>query len=352
MTEPILRSDAKLRDAVEIIERTRRLIAVVVDGDKRLLGVISDGDIRRSLLAGRNLDSNAAEAMTRSPITAPSRMRSDEVFEMMNDRSVAAIPVVDPDGRFVRVVQIQDFVESGQPGGAEGFALAVVMAGGEGQRLRPLTANRPKPMIDVAGVPLIERQIRAIIRGGVRSIAISTNYLAHMIEDHFGDGSEFGADISYLRETKKLGTAGALSLLPSRPAGPLLVLNGDVLTSSDFGKLFAYHLEMDAFVTVASVIYRIDVPFGVLQVDGTQVVGLQEKPSQSFLCNAGMYVLDPAALDLVPADQPFDMTQLIEAALATGRRVSVFPIHEYWTDIGSPTDLQKALARFKAIEET
>ncbi len=131
-----------------------------------------------------------------------------------------------------------------------------------------------------------------------------------------------------------------------------MVLNGDVLTASDFGKLLDYHLEMGAFVTVAAVIYRVDIPFGVLRVDGNHVIGLEEKPSQSFLCNAGMYVLDPGAIDLVPADRSLDMTDVIEAALAAGQRVSVFPVHEYWTDIGSPTDLQKAMARFKAVEST
>ncbi|NJO53457.1 MAG: CBS domain-containing protein [Bacteroidales bacterium] len=350
MTEPIVVAGAPLRDAVAAIERTRRLIAVVVDDRNRLLGVISDGDVRRALLAGKGLDSPAAEAMTREPIVAPASTRPDEVFDLMQARGVAAVPVVEADGRFVRVVQIHDFAESGPPGGAEGFAAAVVMAGGEGRRLRPLTVDRPKPMIDIGGVPLIERQVRTMIRGGLRRIYISTNYLAHVIEEHFGDGSSFGAEIRYLREHKKLGTAGALSLLPERPAGPLLVINGDVLTTSDFGKLLAFHIETGAFVTVGAVIYRVEIPFGVLRVSGVRAVGLEEKPSQSFLCNAGMYVLAPGALDLVPPDSAINMTDVIEAAIAAGRHISVFPIHEYWSDIGNPSDLQRAMAEFEAVE--
>lgn len=350
MTEPTVSADAPLRDAVAAIERTRRLIAVVVDDCNRLLGVISDGDIRRVLLAGKGLDSPAAAAMTREPIMAPASLRPHEVFDLMQTRGVAAVPVVETDGRFVRVVQIHDFAERDPPGGAEGFAAAVVMAGGEGRRLRPLTTDRPKPMIDIGGVPLIERQVRAMVRGGLRRIFISTNYLAHVIEQHFGDGSDFGAEIQYLREHRKLGTAGALSLLPERPAGPVLVINGDVLTTSDFGKLLAFHIETGAFVTVGAVIYRVEIPFGVLRVCGVRAVGLEEKPSQSFLCNAGMYVLDPGALDLVPPDTMVNMTDVIESAIAEGRHISVFPIHEYWSDIGNPGDLQRAMAEFEAVE--
>ena len=352
MSQFALSAAATLRDAVAAIERSRRLIAAVVGADGQLLGILSDGDIRRALLAGRELDAPAADAMTRSPITALVSLRDDELVELMLSRGTAAVPVVDDLGRFVRIVHLLDFDSRSAEvaGEAHGYAAAVIMAGGEGKRLRPLTAERPKPMIDIGGVPLIERLVRAMVKSGLNRIYISTNYLGHLIEDHFGDGRNFGADIKYLREREKLGTAGALSLLPERPDGPILVVNGDVLTNSDFGKLLDYHRETQAFVTVGAVIYRVQIPFGVLRLKGHHAVGLEEKPSESFLCNAGIYVLGPEAFDFLPAAGAIDMTDLIAGAIAAGSNVSVFPIHEYWTDIGSPGDLQKALAEFQSEE--
>jgi dTDP-glucose pyrophosphorylase len=345
VTEPTLSESATLRDAIALIERTRRLIIAVVDADGRLLGILSDGDIRRGILAGIALESPAANAMTRAPICGSSQARPDELIDLMMVRGVAAVPVVDPEGRFVRVAQLSDTDEEA-PLGGEGFAAAVIMAGGEGRRLRPLTADRPKPMIDIGGVPLLERQVRAMVACGLRRIYISTNYLGHVIENHFEDGRGFGAEIRYLRETTKLGTAGALSLLPDVPQGPVLVINGDVLTTSDFGKLLAFHQETGAEVTIAAMIYRVVIPFGVLHVDGHRVAGIEEKPSQGFLCNAGIYVFSPEAVRSVPVGVQVDMPSVIERMIARRAAVSVFPIHEFWTDIGTPNDLELALAEF------
>jgi dTDP-glucose pyrophosphorylase len=345
LSEPVLPPDATLRDAIALIERVRRLIVAVVDTDGRLLGILSDGDIRRGILAGIGLEAPAAKAMTREPICGSSEARPDELFDLMMTRSVAAVPVVDAEGRFVRIAQLSDASESEFLGG-EGFAAAVIMAGGEGRRLRPLTADRPKPMIDIGGVPLLERQVRAMVACGLRRIYISTNYLGHVIENHFQDGREFGAEISYLRETMKLGTAGALSLLPEVPEGPVLVINGDVLTTSNFGKLLAFHRETEAEITIAAMIYRVDIPFGVLRVDGHRVAGIEEKPSQGFLCNAGIYVFSPDALRSVPAGVQVDMPSVIGRTIARRAAVSVFPIHEFWSDIGTPGDLEMALAEF------
>jgi dTDP-glucose pyrophosphorylase len=345
VTEPILPKDATLRNAIAMIERTRSLIVAVVDEERRLLGILSDGDIRRGILAGVGLESPAAAAMTRNPICGSSAARPDELYDLMIVRGVAAVPVVDVEGRFVRVAQVRDSQEYPSLGG-EGYAAAVIMAGGEGRRLRPLTADRPKPMIDIGGVPLLERQVRAMVACGLRRIYVSTNYLGHIIENHFGDGRELGAEIGYLRETTKLGTAGAISLLPDVPDGPVLIINGDVLTTSDFGKLLAFHRETEAEVTIAAMIYRVDIPFGVLQVDGYRVSGIEEKPSQGFLCNAGIYVFSPEAVRSVPEGVQIDMPRVIERMIARNAAVSVFPIHEFWTDIGTPNDLALALAEF------
>jgi dTDP-glucose pyrophosphorylase len=349
--EPILPAGASLRDAIAVIEHTRRLIAVVVDADRCLLGVLSDGDIRRAILRGLELDRPAADAMTRQPIVGQAAAGDDAICELMMTRGVAAIPLVDQAGRFVRVVQLQDFATERQWTGGEGYYAAVIMAGGEGKRLLPLTLDRPKPMIDVGGVPLLERQVRSMVKSGLKRIYISTNYLGHLIEAHFGDGSQFGVEIHYLRESIPLGTAGALSLLPRRPEGPILVINGDVLTTSDFGRLLAYHQESEAFATVGAMQHRVEIPFGVLRINGHQAIAIEEKPSESFMCNAGIYVLTPEAIDLVPLDTRIDMTELITRTIAAGRRVSVFPIHEYWADIGNPSDLDRVLKRFREAKD-
>ena len=346
MTEPVLAPDATLRDAIRVIEQTRRLIAAVVDNDGMLLGILSDGDIRRAILAGQELDQPAVKAMTRNPIVASSS-ESDRWFELMRERGVGAVPVVDGSGRFVRVVEVYDLAGAQRSWtGGQGFAAAVVMAGGEGRRLLPITLDRPKPMVEIGGVPLLERLVRAIVQSGIRRIFIATNYLGHVIEDHFHDGAEVGAQIEYLREPRKLGTAGALSLLPEIPAGPILVINGDVVTTADFGKLLDYHKETNAEITVAATMYRVVIPFGVLRLDKDRAVAIEEKPSESYLCNAGIYVLGSDALRQIPADVQIDMTDIISKAIASGHRVSVFPIHEYWADIGNHGDLKQVLKKF------
>jgi dTDP-glucose pyrophosphorylase len=348
MSEPILAADATLRDAIRVIEQSRRLIAAVVDTEGKLLGILSDGDIRRAILMGHGLDSLAVKAMTRNPIVA-SASYPDQWFDLMRERGVGALPVVDETGHFVRVVEVYDLAGAQRVWtGGQGFAAAVIMAGGEGRRLLPITLDRPKPMIDIGGVPLLERLVRAIVGSGLERIFIATNYLGHVIEDHFRDGSEIGAEIHYLREPRKLGTAGALSLLPEVPPGPILVINGDVLTTADFGKLLDYHRRTDAFITVAATMHRVIIPFGVLRIDGDRAISIEEKPSESYLCNAGIYVLDPDVIPLVPPDVRIDMTEVMSQAIAAGERVSVFPIHEYWADIGNHGDLKQVLKEFIA----
>ncbi|WP_417500282.1 nucleotidyltransferase family protein [Methylophaga sp.] len=347
MIEPVLLPTSTIRDAIDVIEQTRRFIAAVVDGNGKLLGIISDGDIRRSLLADKTLDDFATVAMTEKPILGQADDSAEVLQKKMLELGVAALPLVDECNRFVRIAQVNDETEiRSVASSADLFWGAVVMAGGEGRRLRPLTDNMPKPMLTVGGVPLLERQIRGMVSRGLKRIFISTNYLGHLIEDHFGDGSDMGARIAYLKEDKKLGTAGALSLLPESPDGPILVINGDVLTTSDYGRMLDFHDNNSALMTVAAIEYHIEIPFGVIETSGVFATALQEKPSQSYLCNAGMYVLSPKALELIPKDGFFNMTDVIDAAIAIGEKVSVFPVHEYWTDIGSPSDLAIAQKMF------
>ena len=326
------------------IESARLSLAVVTTGDGAVAGTVSDGDVRRALLAGHGLDEPVTVALNRAPVTALADATEQQLRALFAAHGIEAIPLLDPGGRFVRLAHVSAFRPPDAPpeSSAAGFAAAVIMAGGEGQRLRPATATTPKPMIDVGGMPIIERLVRTLARAGVPRVFISVNYQAARIEEHFGDGSGFGVAIEYLREQDKLGTAGALSLLPAPPAGPLLVINGDILTESDYGKILRHHTEHGAAITVGAVQYRVEIPFGVLQTSGARVTAVAEKPSERVLCNAGIYVLSPGVLDLLARDRAINMTDLIESAIARGDPVAAFPLHEYWSDVGTPVDLAAA----------
>lgn len=351
MSEKPLTSKATLYDVVRAIEQSHRRIAVVVAEDDRLLGTLTDGDVRRCLLAGGTLDTPAVDAMNSKPVTAFADSSDNYVYDLLKRHNVMSLPLIDARGRFLRLKHLSDLAPEGREVTANRtFPAAVIMAGGEGMRLRPLTSNIPKPMIDIGGIPLLERQIHRLVKAGLQQVHISVNYLSHVIEDYFEDGSRFGIRIEYLRENKKMGTAGALSLLATPSAGPLLVMNGDVLTTSDFANLYNYHATHAADITISAVDYHLEIPYGVIESDGPFAVSLKEKPSQRFLCNAGIYAISPRVLAMIPADSCYDMTDLIRDCLASDIRVAVFPLHEYWSDIGNETDLMKARELFGNIE--
>lgn len=346
MIEKALDSRATLVEAVRAIEISRRRIAVVVSDDGRLMGTLTDGDVRRCLLAGGSLETPVSEAMNQNPLCAPSSSSEGYLLDIMRHGNILAVPLVDANDRFIELVHMNDLSSPDETCGVTDFSFAVIMAGGEGMRMRPITEKLPKPMVEIGGVPLLERQIQRLVKAGLKRVYLSVNYLSHIIEEYFGDGGKFGLEIRYLREREKMGTAGALSLLPERPESPIVVMNGDILTTSDFGSLNAFHHTLSADVTVAAVDYHINIPFGVIRNEGPYVTGLAEKPSQRFLCNAGIYVVSPLALDLLPLGRFFNMTDLIEACLAEHRPVAIFPVHEYWSDIGTPADLDKACSLY------
>lgn len=348
MIEVPLQADAILVDAVRVIEASRRRIAVVVDAQGSLIGTLTDGDVRRCLLAGGNLKTPVVDVMNKQPLAAKQASSSSDLLELMRLRNVMAVPLVDSAGHYLRVVHLSDLASSAVAASAAGFAFAVIMAGGEGARLRPLTQSLPKPLVEIAGVPLLERQLARLAEAHLRRVYISVNYLSHMIEERIGDGARFGIEVRYLHEQEKMGTAGALSLLPERPAASVLVLNGDVLTTSNFGSLHAFHEAQAAVVTAAAIDYRVEIPYGVLKTDGPYATELTEKPSQRFLCNAGIYAVRPDALDLLTPAKPASMTDLIKDCLRARKPVAVFPLHEYWSDIGTPDDLAKARQFFEA----
>ena len=216
------------------------------------------------------------------------------------------------------------------------------MAGGEGRRLRPLTDRLPKPMVPVAGRPILERIVLHLVGYGIKRIYISVNYMAEVITEHFGDGARFGCAITYLRESAPLGTGGPLSLLPEPPAHPLLVMNGDLVTQVDVSRLLQFHERQGACATLAARHYQVEIPFGVVTERDDRLVELVEKPTPHYLINAGIYVLDPDVLPLVPAGAFFPITTLFEKLLAHKRRVAVYSIEEDWIDVGRREELCRA----------
>jgi NDP-sugar pyrophosphorylase family protein len=323
-------------------------MAVVVDLENRLRGTLTDGDIRRHLLAGGSLEDLALLAMNATPIVGNSTQKKTSVQDLMRMNNIIALPIVDFDNRYIDLVHLFDLVDSIEVESSpnETFSFAVIMAGGEGSRLRPLTDTTPKPMIKIGEVPLIEHQVRNIASAGIGKIYISINYLGEIIEEYLGCGEKFGIEIHYLREEIKLGTAGPLSLLPETPTKPILVINGDIFTASDFNALFSFHASAKSELTIGAIDYRMDIPFGVINMNGDRVIEILEKPSQRYLCSAGIYAISPRALQVVPRGSKYNMTELISENLNLGIPVSAFPIHELWSDIGTKDDLEKARKRF------
>lgn len=351
MIEKPVRPEARLIDAVRAIETSRRRIAVVVDADNRLAGTLTDGDIRRHLLAGGSLDAQVAKAMNPNPLSAQEGSPEGYIKDLMRLKNVVAIPLLDQNGKYLRLVHLMD-LEYGESLSDDpvGFSFAVIMAGGEGTRLRPLTETIPKPMVEIGGVTLLERQIRRLVKRGIPRVYISVNYLGHIIEEYFGNGDGFGIEVCYLREQEKLGTAGALTLLPEQPDGPIIVMNGDILTTSDLDSFYHFHNAHGANITVAAVTHRVHIPYGVIRAEGPFITGLIEKPSERFLCNGGIYALSPQSLEHLPKNAYSNMTDLVEICLSRRLPVAVFPVHEYWNDIGTPDDLAKARIHFSNME--
>jgi NDP-sugar pyrophosphorylase family protein len=311
-------------------------VALIVDDQGMLRGTVTDGDIRRGILANIGLNEPVAQVMNPSPVTGRPTFTRAEMLDLMRSRSIRHLPIVDATGRPVRIEvreELSDALDTGN---------AVVMAGGLGSRLRPLTENLPKPLLPVAGRPILDHILDGLRAGGFRDVVISINYLGERIAEHIGDGARHGVNVNYVSEKERLGTAGALSLLSPRPSRPFLVMNGDLLTGIDFRRLLDFSREGRYDMVVAVRSYQIDVPYGVVDVRDGQVAGLREKPSYRHFINAGIYLLTPACMDFIPAGRFFDMTDLINALLAKGRTVGAFPVVEYWRDIGNVSDLQQA----------
>lgn len=342
----VLPVDATIQDAVHNLNDVAIRIALVLDEGGRLQGTISDGDIRRGLLRGLRLDSPVADILHSSALVAPASMGHDMILHLMLANKIQQIPLVDEDNR---VVGLHLWDELAVPPSRTNTL--IVMAGGNGVRLRPHTENCPKPMLPVAGRPMLEHIVERARLEGFQSFVFAVHYLGHMIEDHFGDGSRFGVTIEYLREQQPLGTAGALSLLGGRPEEAMVVTNGDVLTDIRYGEFLDFHLRHHAAATMAVRVHEWQHPYGVVQTRGIDIVGFEEKPIARTHINAGVYALDPSALDLLKPGEPCDMPMLFEMLQVRAARTVAYPMHEPWLDIGRPEDLHLARSMMPPASE-
>jgi len=326
-----------LGDVIRSMNLSALRIVLVVSPNGVLEGTISDGDIRSGLLGGLTLASPIETVIHRNARVVTSDVSSDTVIQLMVANKLQQIPVVDEQQRVIGL-HIWDEVAI-TPLRANKI---VVMAGGRGTRLRPITDNCPKPMVTVAGKPILEHIVERAKREGFKEFVLAIHYLGHIIEEHFGDGSQFGVHIEYLHEDSPLGTAGALSLLQPRPDSHLIVANGDVVTDIRYGDLLDFHLHYGASATMAVRTHEWQHPFGVVRTDGVDISGFEEKPITRSHINAGVYALSPFTLEKLEPNTPCDMPALFERLRASGMRTVAYPMHEPWLDVGRPDDLEKA----------
>lgn len=341
----VISPDSSVRDAIKTINEGGFEIAIVTEVERTLLGTITDGDIRRGILGGLGMDAPAAEIMNRDPLVLGHDTKPDQLLQKMNEAVIRQIPLLDPDGQLVGLCHIRDLTQPIET--RENWV--VLMAGGLGERLRPLTDERPKPLLSVGDKPILEATLERFVEQNFARFYISVNYKADAIKDHFGDGGKWGVEIRYLEEDRRLGTAGALALMTEIPDTPFIVMNGDLLTQINFQDLLDYHDQENASATMCVRQYDIQVPFGIVEINGNRVKSVDEKPVQRVFVNAGIYVLDPDLVSLVPADTHYDMTELFEDAIAAAKDAKVFPLHEYWLDVGHIDDLEKGKREFKSV---
>ncbi len=326
-----------MADTIAVIDKGALKLALVVDEDKKLLGVVTDGDIRRALIKHQSMSTEIINVMNVSPLVAKEGTSRISLLNIMKTKGLLAIPLI-KDNCLVGLETLQKLI------GRQRYDNPVfLMAGGFGTRLKPLTDNCPKPLLKLGEKPILETILESFIASGFHQFYISTHYMPEAIKGHFGDGSQWGIEINYVHEDSPLGTGGSLGLLPEDlPDLPILMMNGDVLTKIDFEQLLSYHNEYQPVCTMCVREDEYKVPYGVVEADGTKITSLVEKPTHKYFINAGVYVVSREMVSSVNKNTRVDMTDLIEQRLDNSEFVSMFPVHEYWLDIGKMVDFYQA----------
>lgn len=340
----IISPDTPILEAMRIIDTSAMQISLVVDAEHRLVGVVTDGDIRRGILKGIPLDQPVHLIMNQQFTSLPLGASHEEILNLMKLNDMRQIPIVDDRGRVVDLKILEHLIK---PVPKDNWV--VLMAGGLGSRLRPFTDTCPKPLLKVGNKPLLETILENFMAYDFHKFYISVNYKAEMIEAYLGNGSRWGITIDYLREAERLGTAGALGLLPEKPAQAVIVMNGDVLSNVNLQHLLDFHQSHEAKASMCVWDYHVKVPYGVIKTDQHRLIGIDEKPIQRFFVNAGIYVLEPEVLDFIPKNTRWDMTDLFALLINKGYETAAFPIREYWMDIGRLDDFEQANGEYHEV---
>lgn len=331
-------------DAIAKIDAGSIQIALVVDEQGRLKGTVTDGDVRRGLLKGIPLNAPIEQIMRKDPITMKVSDDASLAMDLMRQRKVHQIPVLDDAGRVVDVRILDELLKKETMD-----HWVVLMAGGLGSRLRPLTDDCPKPMLSVGNKPILEIILQNFVEQGFKKFFISVGFRDDLVRRHFGDGNPWGVEVQYLHETERRGTAGALSLLPEEPSKPVIVMNGDLLTKVNFRQLLQFHTEHLSAATMCVREYDFQVPFGVVELDQHRIKSIDEKPTHKFFVNAGIYVFEPSIIRKIHPDKYLDMPALFQSLVHEKVLTAAFPIREYWMDIGHVEDLVRANSEFAEV---
>jgi len=329
MEKITVKENFTIKEVLNVIDKGAIRIAVVVNNDNKVIGTISDGDIRRAILKGYNLNDTIKNVYFKNPILATTNETNEAIIKKAIENRIYQIPIVDENKRLVKIIDLATLLKN-----KKRKNLVILMAGGLGTRLRPLTNDIPKPLLKVGDKPILETIINNFKNSGFENFIISVNYKKELIKQYFKDGAKFGVNISYLDENKRLGTAGALSLLKEKPNEPFFVMNGDLLTNIDFSKMLDFHIKQHSIATMAVIEKDFQIPYGVIETNDLKITNIKEKPTYKFFINAGIYMLNKEVLDYIPKNQFFDMPTLFEKLIELNKKTLSFPIHEYWLDIG------------------
>ena len=339
LADVLVKEGVTLREVLEVMTRDGRQIALVVGPDWRFRGLVTDGDVRKAILRGVSLEGRVEDVMNRTPVVGVAGLPAAEALAVMRARSIRHLPLVDERGVVVDLLLLETLLAPPPPLKTR----AVIMAGGEGRRLQPLTASVPKPLVTVGGKPILEILIERLRQSGIVDLVVAVHHKSEMIRDRLGDGGRLGVRIAYVEESVPLGTMGALRLVRERFDAPFFVVNGDVLTKCDFRAMWQFHRSQSApAMTVGVSLHQVDIPYGEFTLRGTRVVKIEEKPRKEFPINAGIYVLEPSVVDVIPDGCYFDATDLMRLLLDGDRPVTAYLIREYWLDVGRHDDLEKA----------
>lgn len=340
----VLKSTSTIKEALKIIDSGAMKIALVIDENEKLLGTLTDGDIRRGILNNLSLDDTIESIIFKNPTVCYIDDTKEDILEVAIAKKIYQIPIVDKSGKLVGIEELDELLKPKTKTNR-----VVLMVGGLGTRLRPLTEHTPKPMLQVGNKPILETIILNFKKYGFTNIILCVSYKSEIIEEYFKDGSNFGVNIEYIHENKRMGTAGALSLIREKLSESFFVMNGDLLTNINFENMMEYHLSSESIATMGVREYDFQVPYGVVNVDGENILSIEEKPVHQFFVSGGVYVLDTRVLSFIPDDEFYDMPTLFEKLIEEKEKSISFPIHEYWLDIGRIEEFEKANSEYHEV---